>query len=586
MKTAIAKNIRIYGTALLLMPAAMSLVGCNSYLEEHPQHIVSPGQLGDSEAACDQWVAGVYSKWVNDMFRWANFPKVLELDADYIAGPDWLFSSIGAGNFQGDPGCINTMWDGPYAIIARSLMARKYISQMTGVSEAYRNNALGEVMFNEAFAYFLLVRAYGPVPLREESLIDGAPADAPRSPVADVYAHITSLLEEASGLLYRIDSPDFRKGHVSAGTAAGMLAKVYATMASAAMPEGTPLTVRTGAPYESVNGVSYHTGLSSMTFGKNAVAGYESMDAMELYALAAEWARRVVEGEYGQYQLLDYDSLWKRSSANDSEFMFAVQAIAGNEVYRNQIHSYYAGYTENAGSDVILGGQTIGCTTHWYKLFDSQDYRITKGVKHRFVYAYQKENSQGMYYPADAEWTLRATGYDENGNLVAEPEAPFDDGLQYYNNQGSECLAFTTKYSDVSDPSSDYADAQWPFLRYADVMLIYAEALAETGHSDKAVEYLNRVRRRSNANETSDPGDLTRLRSLILEERAKELACEGDRRWDLLRWGIYLQAMNAIGGRDEANNYKSRTERNLLYPIPQDEINSNNLINSNNPGWN
>lgn len=73
---------------------------------------------------------------------------------------------------------------------------------------------------------------------------------------------------------------------------------------------------------------------------------------------------------------------------------------------------------------------------------------------------------------------------------------------------------------------------------------------------------------------------------MILEERAKEFGCEGDRRWDLLRWGIYIDAMNAIGGRDECNNLKNRSERHLLYPLPQDEINSNKLINSNNPGWN
>lgn len=118
------------------------------------------------------------------------------------------------------------------------------------------------------------------------------------------------------------------------------------------------------------------------------------------------------------------------------------------------------------------------------------------------------------------------------------------------------------------------------------MLLIYAEAEAELDHSDIAIKYLNKVRRRSNAVESNDPGDLVKLRSMILEERAKEFACEGDRRWDLLRWGIYLQAMNAIGGRDDANNNKNRTSRNLLYPIPQDEINSNDSITSNNPGWN
>lgn len=578
------KNLAMMAAASVLLGAGFS--SCNSYLEEQPVHIVSPDQLGDSQDACDQWVTGVYSKWINDMFRWSNFPKVLELDTDYVSGPDWCFSSLGAGNFQGDPSAINTMWFGCYSIISRALMAEKYISGMKNISAEYRDNAIGEVKFQQAFAYFLLVRAYGGVPVREMHIMDGGEIDAPRESVADVYSRITSLLEEAAGMLYTVDNPNYRKGHVSAGAAAGMLAKVYATMASASMPEGTQITVRTGEPFVYIGEDAHHAGLVNKTFSKTKVAGFEGMDPMALYAKAAQWAGDVVEGKYGRHALLDYDQLWTRAAANESEFMFSIQSINGNEVYSNTIHNYYAGTMASAGSDVIIEGHWVGNTTHWYKLFEPQDYRIVKGVQHRFRYSYQGEKEQGMYYPNDAEWTLKATGYDENGQHVAEPVAPFNDGIQYYNNVGSECLAFTTKYSDVSDPSTKYADANWPFLRYADVLLIYAEALAETNHSDQAVVWLNRVRTRSNASAATDPGDIVKLRSMILEERAKEFGCEGDRRWDLLRWGIYLDAMNAIGGRDECNNLKNRSERHLLYPIPQDEINSNKLINSNNPGWN
>lgn len=572
--------------ALTLAPLSAGFTSCNQYLEESPEHIISPGQLGDSQDACDQWVTGVYSKWIDDMFRWSNFPKVLELDADYVSGPDWCFSSMGAGNFQGDPSAINTMWFGCYSIISRARMAEKHISAMTSITPDYRDNAIGEVIFQEAFAYFLLVRAYGEVPIRETHISDGNATDAPRESVEKVYERIISLLERASGMLYSIDDPNYRLGHVSSGAAAGLLAKVYATMASAAMPEGTQISVRTGEPFVYIGEDAHHAGLVNMTFSKRAVAGYENMNSQELYEKAAFWAGEVVNGTYGNYDLLDYDELWTRAASTKSEFMFSIQSISGNEVYSNTIHNYYAGTMASAGSDIIIEGHWIGNTTHWYKLFDSQDYRIVKGVQHRFRYSYNEEKGQGMYYPNDAEWTLKATGYNANGELVAELVAPFNDGIQYYNNIGSECLAFTTKYSDVSDPSTKYADTNWPFLRFADVLLVYAEALAETDHSDQAMEQLKRVRRRSNAIEGNDPGDIVKLRSMILEERAKEFGCEGDRRWDLLRWGIYIDAMNAIGGRDECNNYKSRTERHLLYPIPQDEINSNNLINSNNPGWN
>ena len=75
------------------------------------------------------------------------------------------------------------------------------------------------------------------------------------------------------------------------------------------------------------------------------------------------------------------------------------------------------------------------------------------------------------------------------------------------------------------------------------------------------------------------------MRSAIIEERAKELACEADRRWDLLRWGIYLDAMNAVGT-DDSGVQKTRLQRNLLFPLPAQEMNTNKAITTNNPGWN
>lgn len=95
--------------------------------------------------------------------------------------------------------------------------------------------------------------------------------------------------------------------------------------------------------------------------------------------------------------------------------------------------------------------------------------------------------------------------------------------------------------------------------------------------------YLNKVRDRSKATKMTTVADKLNMRSAILEERAKELACEGDRRWDIIRWGIYLDCMNVID-HDDSNNVKTRTERNLLYPLPVDEVNTNKKLTQN-PGW-
>ena len=581
-------NGKLLSGLFFVLSLSATLTSCSSWIEEDPEGQVTIDKVGDGDEAAQQWVTGTYSKLIYDMFCWGYFPRVLEFDADYISGPDWLFGTFGAGNFQGESDVTDALWKGCYGLIARANNAEREIKKMTNISDAVRNNAVGELKFLRGFAYFLLVRAYGDVPLQPEE--ETTQYSQPRQPVATVYDYIAKNLEEASTLLYKNTDSHYQAGHVAAGSAAGLLAKVYATQASAAMPAGTEIVVRTGKPYEGSGDQRTYAPLQSKTFKKQTVKGYENLNTSELYEKAAQWAKRVIDGEFGSYELLDYDLLWKKSSCTASEFMFSLQTVSGDATYKNAVHSQYEGYMTSQGSDFIQEGGWVGCTRHWYDLFESQDLRIVKGVKHRWRVRTQSESNSGFYYPQNNDYTIRATGYDLNGNHVGEPSGEFADGVNYYYSQDAQCLAFTTKYMDVTNNAINNADANWPFLRYADVLLIYAEAQNELGHADEAVSYLNKVRVRSNATEAKTSGDgaldtPTKLRSAIIEERAKEFACEADRRWDLIRWGIYLDAMNAIES-DDAGVLKSRQERNLLFPIPAPELNTNSAIKENNPGWN
>ena len=561
-----------------------------SWIEENPQSLVTDTSMGDSPEACDAWVTGTYSKWIYDMFCWGYFPRMLEFDADYISGPDWLFGTFGAGNFQGESDLTDALWKGCYGLIGRSINAERHIAAMKNITDAERNNAIGEMRFHRAFAYFLLVRAYGDIPIQPEA--ESFDRNQPRKPIVEVYDYMISLLESSTRLLYKNTDDAYRAGHVCAGSAAGLLAKVYATMASAAMPEGTQVIVRTGAPYTTdADGNKQYAPLTTRTLSKRAVKGYEAMNATQLWQQAADWAESVIDGTFGSHTLLPYDQLWTKANANASEFLFSIGTVSGDATYKTSVHTQYEGYMTATGSDFIQSGGWTGCTRHWYDLFDHDDYRITLGVRHRWRVYTQRESNSGFYYPKDDEYTIMATGRNLAGDWVKDSEGIFADGVNYYYSTDAQCLAFTTKYEDVTDDAIDNADANWPFLRYADVLLIYAEALNELDRPGDALAQLNLVRERSNADRASMGGKRalatkTQRRSAIIEERAKEFACEADRRWDLIRWGIYLDAMNAIGGTDDGGVIKTRTERNLLFPIPAQEINTNSAINTNNPGWN
>lgn len=584
MKRQIIKIISCGMTAAVML----MLPSCSSFIEEDTDALITDQRLGDSQQAADNWVTGTYSKLIYDMFCWGYFPRVLEFDADYISGPDWLFGTFGAGNFQGESDVTDALWKGCYGLIARANNAERHIREMQNLGDEAKNNAIGELKFLRSFAYFLMVRAYGPIPIQPEE--ETAVYNQPRQPVDVVYEYIAENLQEAAVLMYKNTDSRYQSGHACAGSAAGLLAKVYATEAASAMPAGTQITVRTGHPYDGSGDNRTYAPLQSMTFQKTAVAGYEQMDAQALYQKASDWAKSVIDGEYGSYDLLAYDQLWKKASCNVPEFMFSLCTVSGDATYKVSVHSQYEGYMTEQGSDFIQEGGWVGCTRHWYDLFDHDDYRITKGVKHRWRVKTQRESGTGFYYPRTNEYSIMATGYDLLGNYVAPPSGIYGDGVSYYYSQDAQCLAFTTKYMDVTNNAINNADANFPFLRYADVLLVYAEAQNELGQGDEAIDYLNKVRRRSNAVEASASGDgaldtQTKIRSAIIEERAKEFACEADRRWDLIRWGIYLDAMNAIGGSDDAGVLKTRQKRNLLFPLPQPELNTNKAITENNPGW-
>ena len=537
---------------------------CSNFLKEDPYSYVGIEDVGNDDDAVNLWVTGVYSKWLDDMARWGNFPRLLDMDCDYVSGPDWAFSNLGAGNFQGDE-VPNTLWNGCYNLINRANVAIERVSQITGANE-------------------------------------GASYNQPRRSIKEVYDEIIRLLEvEAIPRLYKNTDASYQVGHVCAGTAVALLSKVYVTMAAAAMPSGAEITVMSGSSYKFEKDTKKLVKPIPLTFTKKVVAGYEVFDYNKCYQEAAKWAGYLInhssEHDYGQYGLLQYKDLWTKSGydkvGNGQEHLFTLRTRNGDEVYSSGILEWYNGIDK--GNGVVQNGLYIGNRYHWYCLFDSEDYRIVDGVKHRFILSYQDENENnkgGFYYPQELK--LQATGYDENGNKVADPVAPFNDGRNYYYNVSNECLAFTNKYSDVTDLTQKYSDAYYPFLRMADVYLIYAEAKCELDEYNEAINALNDVRDRSNANRYtfSNKND---LRSKILEERAKELTLEGDRRWDLIRWGIYVDVMNSITGTnndgtvasyDEAGISKRRDERHLLFPLPTSEVSTNEAIDSNNPGWN
>lgn len=584
---------RIINIALslgLVFSSGVFFTSCEDMLNEKPYDFISPDDIEDSDAGADMWVLGVYNTLHSSMFVYGSFPRPLDYDCDYISGAVWQFSEFGSGNFQGGSSQCDALWTGMYSMINKANQAIARINTMSNVTEEHKNNCLGECYFLKAWAYFYLVRAYGDIPIYSVSVDEsGLYNSNPRVPIKEVYENtIIPLLKDAKGLIYKNTDGGYVPGRVCAASAAGLLAKVYATIGAASTPKGEQITVKTGVPYviQNIDGVDVkvYTDPVPTVFSKDLVAGYENFDSRSCYTEAYQLAKDVMDGVYGEHSLAPYDELWSSSGKVCSEFLFSLQTLSGDASFGTLFSLHYCGKLNAAGH--VDNSLTVGMRKHWYLLFSEDDYRVDKGVQHCWI----REGSDsswggGSYYPNFGKWQ----------KMVEEKQPPFDNpevtgGWRCDENGSEQFFAFTTKYlNQITDQTLDRTDANYPFLRYADVVLIFAEAANElNGPTQEAVDALNSVRERSNAKlkNLDEFADKVSLRSAIIEERAMEFALEGDRRWDLIRWGIYLQAMNALGGMDEANNVKARSEKHLLFPIPTMELLTNQAISSNNPGWN
>lgn len=138
---------------------------------------------------------------------------------------------------------------------------------------------------------------------------------------------------------------------------------------------------------------------------------------------------------------------------------------------------------------------------------------------------------------------------------------------------------YVCKYKDPTSTGNGDGNNNFPIMRYAEVLLIYAEALNEQGpNNPDAFAAINRIRERAGLAHLPDTLSQVDMRAAILLERRLELAFEGHRRYDLLRTG---QLINAMKAQNPTINVEATQ---LLFPIPQIEMDANSLLTQN-PGY-
>lgn len=552
---------------LYIIICSLSMLVASCSLDESP-YAITAEQLAQTEAGTEQLVTGIYAIFWDNWCMEQTYEAWMDYDNDHCGAPAWVLSSAGSGDVTGHYAynTNNDLWSVFYRMINRANKAKESLE----LTDAYQTEPAvgqlyGETLFLRAWAYFHLVRMYGAVPLR---LTTDAEQNCPRSAVEEVYEVITEDLETALDYMYYLSEGNVGAwGHADKTAAALLLARVYCTMGSSALACKGNTEIMVDIKGE------------NKRYTCSVVDGSENMDATKCYTRAKELCDMVIARRGIDFDLAtEYLALWGGNNRRNKELVWG--AAAGNDVdYRNSALNNYYTPAPFGGS-----GAWIYMAPNLYDQFDEDDDRIVHGVFHYYLTSYT--STKWVSYPSMSD-KYNAENLPDNLKAFV---ADFNSTYAY----GVPCLTKHYK-DDIANPSfygekeASQSDQDVILIRFAEAYLLRAEALVELGKIQDAMADVDVIRKRARATTlySGKVTDQVEARSLVLKERGLELCQEFNRKFDLLRWGLYLNVMNdtqfIVCG--NANRSTIRTKKNLLYAIPSAELAENKAIESNNYGY-
>ena len=292
-----------------------------------------------------------------------------------------------------------------------------------------------------------------------------------------------------------------------------------------------------------------HLPLSWPAYPGRVTKGFANSLLAKLYLYQGEWKKSLAKSEEviqsGQYNLMSsYETLFTKAGNNSRETVFEVQfLVVGRTYYSN---NYFESQGVRGSGVWDLGWGFNVPTTNLINAYEAND-------------------------PRKAATILSSGQSDGLGNIL--PASPPLDQM-YWN---KKAYTLPTERTLFGENKNHWENIK--LMRYADVLLMAAEAANEDGNSGLAATYLEEVRKRARgANNSILPivtGGQSTLRTAIKQERRIEFAMEGERFYDLVRWG---DAPAVLGG-------KGYQTKHMHYPIPQTAIDQSGGVLKQNPNY-
>lgn len=393
---------------------------------------------------------------------------------------------------------LNSTYTSMYKAIEYANVCIKNLPAMS-VSEGEQtklNGLLGEAFAIRAYAYWCIVRFYGDVPYTDVPTSDLTTYSSSRVSRDIIYDNCVADLQRAVELLPWYDEGYLKTPErISKNAAYGILARVALYAA----------------------GYSLRWDLNTVPYDKATVKIAQRDDTeriRELYQIAADACKAVIV--HGKNGLLDdYDQIFRdlgnQTYNEETIFEFGSYGPNGTNVrtgYTNGIPT--SGQDNSTGGMGKGGGAMIAMPTFYFE-FDKDDQRRDVSICNYGL----KLSSNGNEYQMN---TFAGMGVGK----------------------------YRINWKSEKGTKDDRRDINWPLLRYADVLLMYAEALNElnNGATVEAVNAVKQVRMRAFRNDEDKIGTIPTsyedFRNYIIKERKLELSNEGLRKSDLARWGILV----------------------------------------------
>ena len=553
-----------------LCMSVFPLSSCSSLLDEEAQSEIDKTKFMNNASEAEIVLLGVYRNMVTDGMYGYNLSLMFDLSTDLSQCEGNAFTSfreIPTNAFSPSNASIQDTWAMLYNSIYNANDFIETLESKVG-SFPQADKELAKIYLAEArglrgMYYFELVRWYGNIVLMKNTAQSKQhPSTFVQADPKEVYAFIEQdLLFAAENLPYAADD-SYRKNNsfrFSRGTALGLLTKVYATW-----------------------------------------AGYPVQDKSK-WERAALTAQLLIEsGKHGL--LTNYEELWENTCNgvwNPKESLMEV--------------SFYAPTVTGSNSEDPCGriGKWNGVSTTEIAGIRGRNAGNVK-VVHTFALDWRtkvndlrRDLSIANYKYAPNKMLLTKNDKNTEEQAIADDLDPAKGQSAKQNYTPAKWD--TEKYVKSGNAllNNDKSNVNWYILRYSDVLLLYAEALNEwkAGPTTAAYEAVNMVRRRgyglpiSNASSLSDlPANMSQseFEAAVRQERAYELAFEGHRRQDLVRWGIYYETVSEtaqllVDWYSNANytaKQFTRKNKHELFPIPQRDYDLMQPNCKQNQGWN